>query len=45
MHTTLQSLYDPDSNQLREMWWSWGTARAVQIVEGNDKTQVIGGIW
>ena len=36
---------DPDVNQFREMCWACGSARAVLIVEHDDETQVIGGLW
>lgn len=45
MHTSPPFLTDPDAHQFREMCWGCGSARAVLVVERDDETQVINGIW
>ena len=45
MHATPPFLPDHDTHQFRETCWGCGSARAVLVVEHDDDTQVIGGIW
>ena len=44
-HPTPKFLPDQQANQFREMCWSCGTARSVLVVERDDETLIIGGIW
>ena len=45
MHPSPPFLPDPDAYQFREMCWGCGSARAVLVVERDDETVIIGGIW
>ena len=45
MHASPPFHTDPNANQFRDMCWGCGTARSVLVVEHDDETQVIGGIW
>lgn len=45
MHVPPQLLPYTDALQFREMCWGCGSARSVLVVEKDDETQVIGGLW
>ena len=45
MHDAPPLLNDPDASQFREMCWGCGSARSVLVVEKDEATQVIGGLW
>ena len=45
LHRTPPLFKDPNAHQFREMCWGCGSARAVLVVERDDETQVIGGLW
>ncbi len=36
---------DPTINQFREMCWACGQARSVLVIERDDETEVVGGLW
>ena len=44
-HASPSFLNEHRANQFREMCWGCGSARAVLVVEHDDETQVIGGLW
>ena len=45
MHDAPPLLNDPDASQFREMCWGCGSARSVLVVEKDEATQVMGGVW
>ena len=45
MHDSPPFLSDPNANQFREMCWSCGSAHAVLVVERDDETIIMGGLW
>ena len=44
-HASPSFLNEHRANQFREICWGCGSARAVLVVERDDETQVIGGLW
>ena len=44
-HPTPQYRDDPHARQFREICWGCGSTRAVLVVDRDDETQVINGIW
>ena len=44
-HHTPQFLDGPTAHQFHEMRWGCGSGRAVPVVERDDETTVINGIW
>ena len=45
MHDAPPLLNDPDASQFREMCWGCGSARSVLVVEKDEATHVMGGLW
>ena len=45
MHASPPFINHPRANQFREMCWGCGSARAVLVVERDNDTTVIDGLW
>jgi len=45
VHASPPFLLDPNANQFREMCRGCGSGRAVLVVERQDETVIINGIW
>jgi len=45
MHQQPAFINDTDVNQFREMCWGCGTARSVLVIEKEDETIIVGGLW